>query len=612
MYKFLLTWRYLLTRYIALVSVISVTLGVATMIVVNAVMLGFSKEMENRMHGVLSDVTISAWSSLRGFDDVDQRLKDAYAAAGDLIEAVTPTVSTQALLNFELSGGEVVTKPVELIGIDTVTQEKVTAISQYLQHPANRHALSFDLREEGYDLVNPLAGKNGVERPLLATAGWVHRRQEAKYERFREEQERRQKQTVAELPQPQSDFDPIVAGVDSPPEPSDAPSSESDAPLEADDGSEVPAESDSADAYSAALAHLPSEPLGDEVPVPIDGSEPSDAPTEPDDSEMTISGTPVAVESSPLDGYDEFEPKFDKEFEQDTGAILGIGIVSGARRKVVDSETGEIKYRESLFVVPGDDVTISLLALGGEKALPTIVFDRFTVTDLYESRMVLYDQSFVFVPIEKLQKMRNMIAPDGTRMASQLLIKAKEGVDINTLRDRLAESPLFPSHLYSIKTWRESQETMLEAVAIELGVLNVLLFLSIAVAGFGILAIFFMIVVEKTRDIGILKSLGAGGFGIMQIFLFYGLALGLLGSGFGLILGVAFVRNINTIALWLSKMMGHDVFNPEIYNFYEVPAIIEPMTVVWIIVGSVSIAVISGVLPALRAARLKPVDALRV
>ena len=121
-----------------------------------------------------------------------------------------------------------------------------------------------------------------------------------------------------------------------------------------------------------------------------------------------------------------------------------------------------------------------------------------------------------------------------------------------------------------------------------------------------------MIVVEKTRDIGILKSLGASGFGVMQIFLFYGLALGLLGSGFGLVLGILIVRNINVIARWLSQIMGHDVFNPEIYNFYELPAIIEPWTVVWIVVGSVSIAVVSGVLPALRAARLNPVDALRV
>ena len=68
MYKLLLIWRYLLTRRIAYASVISVTLGVASMIVVNAVMLGFSREMQDRIHGALSDVTISSRSTLRGFD----------------------------------------------------------------------------------------------------------------------------------------------------------------------------------------------------------------------------------------------------------------------------------------------------------------------------------------------------------------------------------------------------------------------------------------------------------------------------------------------------------------------------------------------------------------
>ncbi len=81
----------------------------------------------------------------------------------------------------------------------------------------------------------------------------------------------------------------------------------------------------------------------------------------------------------------------------------------------------------------------------------------------------------------------------------------------------------------------------------ESAVLNILLFMIIAVAGFGILATFFMIVVEKTRDIGILKSLGASSSGILGIFLSYGLSLGVVGSGVGMLIGLLFVRYINTI-----------------------------------------------------------------
>ena len=604
MYKLLLTWRYLLTRYIALICVISVTLGVATMIVVNAVMLGFSREMENRMHGALSDVTIGAWSSLRGIEDADARIRDVWDAAGDMIEAVTPTVSTQALLNYEIAPGEVINKPVELIGIDPETQEKVTALAQYLQHPENRRHTSFTLKEDGYDVQNHLAGDRGVQRPVLGTAGWKKRRSDARYEKYRQQEQERQKSVAEHLPAPQSDFDPIVAGAPPEAEPS-APDPATVSPLEATSRREGETPSGKTyslenSPYAAALAGLTS--------APVYSSEISQIDLPGDEAP----GAPEPVGPSPLDSYEEFAPHFDKATQQDTGVIIGIGIVGGNRYKVTDPDTQKTRYCEPLFVVPGDDVTISCLSLSTDRSIPSIVSDRFTVTDLYESRMVLYDQSFVFVPIEKLQRMRNMISPDGKKMVTNILIKAKPGVDINKLRDRLQAAPQFPSHLFMIRTWRDSQANMLEAVSIELGVLNVLLFLIVAVAGFGILAIVFMMVVEKTRDIGILKSLGVSGFGVMQIFLYYGLALGLLGSGLGLVLGIIFVRNINTLASWLSQVMGHDVFNPEVYNFYEVPAIIEPWTVFWIVVGSVLIAVISGVIPALRAARLRPVDALRV
>ena len=145
----------------------------------------------------------------------------------------------------------------------------------------------------------------------------------------------------------------------------------------------------------------------------------------------------------------------------------------------------------------------------------------------------------------------------------------------------------------------------------ETAILNVLLFMIIAVAGFGILAIFFMIVVEKTRDIGILKSLGASSGGIMGIFLAYGLSLGMVGSGAGLVIGLLFVANINEIADVLAWITGQEVFDPTIYYFQKIPTIVEPLTVAWIVAGAMLIAVVASILPARRAARLHPVEALR-
>ena len=110
MYKYLLCWRYLRTRYIALASVISVMLGVATMIVVNSVMAGFSEKMRERLHGVLADVMVES-RDLDGFRNADEVMARIQQAGGDDIVAMAPTMETPALLKFSFRGLPV-TRPV--------------------------------------------------------------------------------------------------------------------------------------------------------------------------------------------------------------------------------------------------------------------------------------------------------------------------------------------------------------------------------------------------------------------------------------------------------------------------------------------------------------------
>ena len=141
MYKLLLCWRYLRTRYIALASIISVTLGVATMIVVNSVMEGFTSEMQNRIHGILSDVVFES-HSLDGMPDAEWHMEQIRQVAGDEIEGMTPTVVVPAMLSYQC-GGNWITQQVQLIGIDEQTQGSVSDFGKYLQHPANREADEF-------------------------------------------------------------------------------------------------------------------------------------------------------------------------------------------------------------------------------------------------------------------------------------------------------------------------------------------------------------------------------------------------------------------------------------------------------------------------------------
>jgi len=198
--------------------------------------------------------------------------------------------------------------------------------------------------------------------------------------------------------------------------------------------------------------------------------------------------------------------------------------------------------------------------------------------------------------------------PDHKSITS-IQIKLKNFADAPEVIERLQS--VFPPGIFTIKTWEQKQGPLLAAVEIETGILNVLLFLIIAVAGFGILAIFFMIVVEKTRDIGILKALGASSSGVMSIFLSYGLALGVVGSGVGVGLGLLFVRYINEIESAIAAITGRKVFDDKIYYFPEIPTLVEPWMVVWVTIGAIAIAVLASVFPARRASRLRPVEALR-
>ncbi|MFP6668625.1 MAG: FtsX-like permease family protein [Pirellulales bacterium] len=524
MYKLLLCWRYLCTRYIAMVSIISVTLGVATLIVVNSVMSGFTHEMEDRMHGIISDVVVESRGMI-GFVNADAHMARIREIVGDDIDAMTPTVHVPAMLNFRVNGSWMM-RQVNFIGIDPKSYHLVSDSSGYLQHPQNRQQLSFNLRDGGYDIRDYTGGTDAPTRFGMEWAGWPYRRKVAEQEK-------------AWLEMQQASMNAQVAA--------------------------AVAEARRADPFA-----------GIETPkLAAAGDEGVDQQWEP------ISGQ----------GRD-----FDRATEQYTGIVLGIAL---SRFRTDDGD--------HFLTLPGDDVTLTFPTTDTP---PQAVNATFTIVDFYESKMSEYDSAFVFAPLDEIQRLRNMVDPTtGATSVTAIQIKLKEGVSLNAVRDTLRRT--FPPEYYAISTWRDKQGPLLAAVQMETVILNILLFLIIAVAGFGILAIFFMIVVEKTKDIGVLKSLGASGSGIMSIFLSYGLSLGVVGSGVGLALGLLFVHNIDRVRHAIEHVTGQQVFDPDIYYFQEIPTIVEPLTIAWIISGAIGIAVLFSILPALRAARLHPVEALR-
>jgi lipoprotein-releasing system permease protein len=279
------------------------------------------------------------------------------------------------------------------------------------------------------------------------------------------------------------------------------------------------------------------------------------------------------------------------------GAIVGYGIT---HYRTMDPATGLPVDKELL--PPGTTIKL-VLAGAGDRELKAVQSD-FAVCDSIRTEMTEYDGHFVYVPLDYLQSLRGM----GGR-GTQIQIKLKRYEEAPQVMAELRK--LFPDDYgYQIHTWEEKQGSLLKAVDIERGLLNLLLFMIVGVAGFCILAIFSMIVREKTRDIGILKSLGASNRGVMQIFLGYGLLLGLIGAGLGTVLGLLITHYINEIEHVLYDLTGVG-FTPDVYYFDKIPTQIESLTVFLVDCGAVLIAVTFSVWPAIRAAWLRPVQALR-
>jgi lipoprotein-releasing system permease protein len=162
-----------------------------------------------------------------------------------------------------------------------------------------------------------------------------------------------------------------------------------------------------------------------------------------------------------------------------------------------------------------------------------------------------------------------------------------------------------------VRTWEDLQGPLLAAIDIERGILNLLLFMIVGVAGFSILAIFTMIVSEKYRDIGILKSLGASNRGVMGIFVWYAVFLGIVGCAGGCAIGLSITHHINEIETWITDATGQQLFDRSVYYFDKIPTNVESLTVVLVNGGAMFVAVISSLIPAFRAARLRPIQALR-
>ncbi len=163
----------------------------------------------------------------------------------------------------------------------------------------------------------------------------------------------------------------------------------------------------------------------------------------------------------------------------------------------------------------------------------------------------------------------------------------------------------------SIQTWEQKQASYVEPIEKQRTLTAIMFSIISLVAVVLVFAIFYMMVVQRTRDVGVLKSIGGSSIGVAGIYLMYGCAIGLVGSAAGAIGGYFFIRNINPIHDWVADTFHYRLFDRQSYLFDTIPNQVEPSVIVTIIIGAILAGLIGSVLPALRAARMQPVEALR-
>ena len=164
---------------------------------------------------------------------------------------------------------------------------------------------------------------------------------------------------------------------------------------------------------------------------------------------------------------------------------------------------------------------------------------------------------------------------------------------------------------FEIFSWIDEHSSLLNALVVEKNMIRFLLFFIVLVAAFGITNSQITFVVQKTKEIGMLKALGATGSEILFIFLSQSFIVGVAGviSGFGL--GLLAIQYRNEFLLAMNQVTGFNLFPADIYGFTQLPAIVDPTDLLVICGGSLVICAIAGVLPAINASRLKPVESLR-
>ncbi|MFZ1035866.1 MAG: FtsX-like permease family protein, partial [Smithella sp.] len=228
---------------------------------------------------------------------------------------------------------------------------------------------------------------------------------------------------------------------------------------------------------------------------------------------------------------------------------------------------------------------------------------KFVVVGIFESGFYEYDSTLAYLSLQSCQDFLQM-----GNTVTGIDIKVDDIYKADGIARKIQSKLGFP---FWTQNWMQMNKNLFSALKLEKHVMFIILSLIVLVAAFNIISALIMIVMEKNKDIAILKSMGATSRSIMKIFIFQGLIIGVIGTALGCVTGLAVALNLQKISIIVEKIFRFKILPGDVYYLSELPSKVNYGDIVIIVVGTLFICFLSTIYPSLRASRTDPAEALR-
>ncbi len=246
----------------------------------------------------------------------------------------------------------------------------------------------------------------------------------------------------------------------------------------------------------------------------------------------------------------------------------------------------------------------------------------FYYSDMVQTGLARTDNSLIYLPFDDAQKLCGMDLP--VKRASAIQIKFKPGVKLDDgcskvkslwvqfVKEKTGENYADLFGTVAVQSWKEYRRAFIAPMEKEQIMLSVMFLLVGLTTVFIVFVVFYMVISHKSKDIGILKSVGASSGNIVQLFLGYAFMLGVFGSAAGSVCGWQFLVHINEIEDWLFRHFGFQLWNRTIYAIGSIPNTLDLKVLGVIIISAIAACLLGAFIPSWQAARMKPVETLQV